>query len=63
METLKQSGLGSSLGTHAFLVVIWWLCISSSFEARKFDIEGEGQLPPKTTRIYFVIPASMGDEL
>ena len=37
METMKQSGLRSSLGTHGSLVVIWCLCISSSGEARKFD--------------------------
>ena len=37
METMKQSGLWSSLGTHGSLVVIWRLCISSSGEARKFD--------------------------
>ena len=37
METMKQSGLWSSLGTHGSLVVIRWLCISSSSEARKFD--------------------------
>ena len=38
METMKQSGLWSSLGTHDSLVVIWWLCISSSGATRKFDI-------------------------
>ena len=27
----------SSLDTHGSLVVIWWLCISSSGETRKFD--------------------------
>ena len=27
METMKQSGLWSSLGTHGSMVVIWWLCI------------------------------------
>ena len=37
METMKQSGLWSSLGTHDSVVVIWWLCISSSGETRKFD--------------------------
>ena len=37
METMKQPGLWSSLGTHGSLVVIWWLCISSSGETRKFD--------------------------
>ena len=37
METMKQSGQWSSLGTYGSLVVIWWLCISSSGEARKFD--------------------------
>ena len=37
METMKQSGLWSSLGTHGSVVVIWWLCISSSGETRKFD--------------------------
>ena len=38
MDTMKQSGLWSSLGTHGSLVVIWWLCISSSGVTRKFDI-------------------------
>ena len=38
METMKQSGLWSSLGTHSSLVVIWWLCISSSGETRKFNL-------------------------
>ena len=33
---MKQSGLWSSRGTHGSLVVILWLCISSSGEARKF---------------------------
>ena len=37
MKTMKQSGLWSSLGNYGSLVVIWWLCISSSGEARKFD--------------------------
>ena len=41
METMKQSGLQSSLGTHGSLVVIWWLYISSSGETRKFDILSE----------------------
>ena len=34
METMKQSGPWSSLGTHGSLVVMWWLCISSSSETR-----------------------------
>ena len=34
---MKRSGLWSSLGTHGCLVVIWWLCISSSSETRKFE--------------------------
>ena len=79
METMKQSGLWSSLGTHGSLVVIWWLCISSSGEARKFDfkvkfdLEGRGQLLPKTigilTNVFctsgpnLVILGWMGDEL
>ena len=37
METMKQSDLWSSLGTHGCLVAIWWLCISSSEETGKFD--------------------------
>ena len=37
METMKQSGMWSSLGTHGSVVVIWWLCNSSSGETRKFD--------------------------
>ena len=38
METMKHSGLWSSLCTHGSLEVIWWLCISSSGEARKFEL-------------------------
>ena len=37
IETMKQSGLCSSLGTHGSLVVIWRLCVSCSGETRKFD--------------------------
>ena len=37
METMKQSGLWSSLGTHGSLVVIWCLCISGSNGIRNFD--------------------------
>ena len=37
METMKQSGPWSSLGTHGPLVVMWWLCISSSGKAWKYD--------------------------
>ena len=37
MGTMKQSGLWSSLGTHGPLVVMWWLCISSSGKAWKYD--------------------------
>ena len=57
IETMKESGLWSSLGTHGSLVVIWWLYISSSCETRKFDIlvkfdlAGQCQLPPRTTAI------------
>ena len=68
METMKQSGLWSSLGTHGSLVVIWWLCISGSGETRN-----KGQSPPKTVGILtnvfctpgpnLVILAWMGDEL
>ena len=48
METMKQSGLWSSLGTHGSVVVIWWLCISSSRDtfSIKFYLEGQGQLHP-----------------
>ena len=35
METMKQTW--SSLCTYGSVVVIWWLCISSSGETRKFD--------------------------
>ena len=77
METMKQSHLWSSPGTHGSLVVIWWLYISSSGETRKFDflseIEGQGQLLPKTignlTKVFctsgpnLVVLASKGDEL
>ena len=35
METMKQSDLWSSPGAHGSLVVIWWLCISSSGATRK----------------------------
>ena len=38
METMKQSGLWSSLGTHDSVVVIWWLCISSSGETRNLTL-------------------------
>ena len=39
METIKQSGPGSSLGsgTPGSLVVIWCLSISGSGEIRNFD--------------------------
>ena len=37
METMKESGLWSSICTHGSLVAIWWSCISSSCETRKFD--------------------------
>ena len=77
---MKQSCLWSSLGTHGSLVVIWWLYISSSGETRKFaffkvkfDLEGEGQLLPKTrgtlTKVFctsgphLVVLAWTGDEL
>ena len=79
MQTMKQSGLWSSLGTHGNLVVIWWLCISSSGEARKFDSLGQiwpwrpRSIAPKTigisTNVFWtsgpnlVILAWMGDEL
>ena len=48
METMKQSGLWCSLGTHGSVVVIWWLCISSSREifSIKFYLAGQGQLHP-----------------
>ena len=38
METMKQSRLWSTLGTHASLVVMWRLYISRSGETRKFDV-------------------------
>ena len=44
METVKQSGLWSSLGTHVSLVVMYWLCISCSNEIRNFDLDLEGQV-------------------
>ena len=37
METVKQLGLWSSLGTHGSLVVLWLLWISNSGETWKFD--------------------------
>ena len=37
METFKQSGLWSNLSTHDSVVVIWWLCVSSSGKTKKFD--------------------------
>ena len=37
METMKQSGVRSRLGTYGSLVVIRWLCISSSDETRHFS--------------------------
>ena len=79
METMKQSGLWSSLGTHGSLVVIWWLCISSSGETRKFDFLSQiwpwrsQSIAPKTigilTKVFctsgpnLVILAWTGDEL
>ena len=36
METIKRSGLWSSLNAHGSLVIIWWLCISGSGETRHF---------------------------
>ena len=79
METMKQSGMWSILGTHGSLVVIWWLCISDSGETGKFDfqvrfdLEGQGQSSNKTkgilTHIFctsgpnLVILTWMGDEL
>ena len=37
METMKQSGPWSSLGTHGSLLVTWWLCVSCSGETGNFD--------------------------
>ena len=37
METMKEPGLWSNLGTQGSLVVIWWLCISGSGETGYFD--------------------------
>ena len=34
---MKQSGPWSSLGTQGPLVVMWWLCISNSGKAWKYD--------------------------
>ena len=58
METMKQSGLWGSLSTHGSVAVIWQLCISSGGGTRKldffkvkYDLEGQGQLPPKTIGI------------
>ena len=48
METMKQAGLWNSLGTHGSLVVIWWLCISSSGETKKFNFLS--QIWPWTSR-------------
>ena len=70
METMKQSGLWSSLGTHGSLVVIRWLCISSSGEARKFDFlsqiwpwRSRCQLPPKTMGILIFVFCTSGPNL
>ena len=79
METIKHSGLWSSLCTLGSLVVIWWLCISTCGETRKltfkakFDIEGQDQLAPKiigiSTKVFgtfgphLMILAWTGDEL
>ena len=35
-----------------YMVVIYWLCISSSGEIRKFDLERQGQLPHKRIVIF-----------
>ena len=53
METLKQSGPWSSLGTHGSLVVIWWLCISSSGEDRNF-IHGANVGPTRGRQKFYV---------
>ena len=54
METMKQSGLRSNLGTHNSVVVIWWwdqkIGVNSDFKV-KSDLEGQGQLSPKTIGI------------
>ena len=64
METMKQWGLWSSLGTHGSLVVKWWLCIPSSGQARKkFDLEGQGHLPPKTIGILTKLICTSGPNL
>ena len=63
METMKQSGSWSSLGTHASLVVMWWLCISSSGETWKFDLEGHGQMPHKTIGILTKLFCTAGQNL
>ena len=55
-------------------MALWWLCISSKFGFSViFDLEGQGQLPPKTigilTKVFctsgpnLVILAWMGGEL
>ena len=70
METMKQSGLWSSLGTHGSLVVIWWLCISSRGEARKFDFGSQiwpwrsrSIAPPKTIGILTNVFCTSGRSL
>ena len=75
---MKQSGLWSSL----VLMALWWLYGGYVFPVVvrpenltfqvKFDVEGQGQLPPKTIEILtklfsisgpnFVILAWMGNE-
>ena len=42
-----DTGLWSSLGTHGSLVFIWWSCISSSGEARKFTFKSNLTLKVK----------------
>ena len=63
MENMKQSDMWSSLVTHGTVVAIWWLCISSSGETRKFDLEGQGQLPPNKIRILTKLFSTSGPNL
>ena len=67
METMKQSGLWSSLGP------LWWLYGGYVFPVVvkrkilafevKFDLEGQGQLPPQTLRILTKVFCTSGSNL
>ena len=66
MDTGKQSGLCSSLGSHGSLVVIYYAVVVGPEKWRfnlKFDFEGQGQLQPKTIGILTKLFRTFGPNL